>query len=84
MLIFDDLIKEKYMIEQFATSTETPAKKNLAEQLQREDMTLQEKLDLIDQCMKDREAEARDFAENTGSVYVPPDPADAFVCEGCS
>jgi len=71
------------MIEQLATSTETPAKKNLAAELLKDDLTLEEKLALIDQCMIDREAEARDYAENTGTMYLPPDPANAFVCEGC-
>jgi len=71
------------MIEKFATSTETPAKQNLAKELLNDELTLDEKLALIDQAMADREAEARDFAENTGQTYVPPDPADAFACEGC-
>jgi len=71
------------MIEQFAASTESPEKKNLAKELLNDELTLEQKLELIDQAMADRVAEARDEAENLGIPYVPVDPSDAFQCIGC-
>jgi len=55
----------------------------LAQKLNDEELTLEQKLALIDQAMKEQEAEDRDHAINTGTVYAPRDPSDAFACEGC-
>jgi len=55
----------------------------LGKQLNDESLSLEQKLALIDQAMVDREAEARDYAVNAGTIYLPPDPANAFACESC-
>lgn len=48
-----------------------------------DDMTLEEKLDAIEQAMKNAQAVADDQAAANGQVAAPVDPADLTMCEGC-
>lgn len=58
-------------------------KAQLAHDLNDDNLTLEQKLALIDQAIADQEAEARDRAETLGVPYVPVDPSEAFACDGC-
>lgn len=48
-----------------------------------DDMTLEEKLNAIEQAMKNAQALADDQAKASGTVAAPIDPADLTMCEGC-
>jgi hypothetical protein len=48
-----------------------------------DDMTLEEKLDAIEQAMKNAQSQANDEAAVNGTVAAPIDPADLTMCEGC-
>lgn len=48
-----------------------------------DDMTLEEKLDAIEQAMKNAQAVADEQAAANGQVSAPIDPADLTMCEGC-
>lgn len=55
----------------------------LAEQLKTEDLTLEDKLALIDKVMNDPEAQ-KDINRKLGRpLDAPVDPADATACLGC-
>ena len=46
-------------------------------------MTLEEKLAAIDSAMTQAVAKAKDDATQNGTTYVPLNPADLTICEGC-
>ncbi len=48
-----------------------------------DDMTLEEKLDAINQAMAMAQQQADDDAKRRGAVSVPLDPADLTICDGC-
>lgn len=48
-----------------------------------DDMTLEEKLNAIEQAMKNAQAVADDQAAQNGGIAAPVDPADLTMCEGC-
>lgn len=48
-----------------------------------DDMTLAEKLEAIDQAMKEAQSTADAEARSRGDVSAPIDPADLTMCEGC-
>jgi hypothetical protein len=48
-----------------------------------DDMTLEEKLNAIEQAMKNAQAVADDQAAQNGQVAAPIDPADLTMCESC-
>jgi hypothetical protein len=48
-----------------------------------DEMTLEEKLDAIEQAMKNAQAQANDEAAANGMTAAPIDPADLTMCEGC-
>lgn len=48
-----------------------------------DDMTLQQKLDAIDQMMRRAQEEANDNAEAKGQIAAPIDPASLTICDGC-
>jgi hypothetical protein len=54
-----------------------------ASQIISDDMTLEEKLSAIDQAMKNAQAQAAEDAAARGATFVPLDPADLTMCEGC-
>lgn len=56
----------------------------LAEQLKTEDLTLEDKLALIDKVMNDPEYQAQVNKQLGRPVGTPVDPQDALQCEGCS
>lgn len=48
-----------------------------------DDMSLEEKLAAIDSAMAQAIVKAQDDATQSGTAYVPLDPADLTMCEGC-
>lgn len=48
-----------------------------------DDMTLEEKLDAINKAMAVAQQQASDEAKAKGQTFVPLDPADLTICEGC-
>lgn len=56
----------------------------LSEQLKTEDLTLEEKLALIDKVMNDPEYQAQVNRQLGRPIDTPVDPSDALQCEGCS
>lgn len=54
-----------------------------ASQILSDDMTLDEKLEAINQAMANMNAATADKAKASGTPFVPLDPADLTMCEGC-
>ena len=54
-----------------------------ASQIITDDMSLEEKLAAIDSAMAQAIVKAQDDATQSGNPYVPLDPADLTMCEGC-
>lgn len=54
-----------------------------ASQIITDDMSLEEKLAAIDSAMAQAVIKAQDDAASNGKAYVPLDPADLTMCEGC-
>ena len=54
-----------------------------ASQIITDDMSLEEKLAAIDSAMAQAIVKAQDDATTSGTTYVPLDPADLAMCEGC-
>lgn len=54
-----------------------------ASQIISDDMTLEEKLTAIDKALAAAQAQAQQSAADAGSMYVPLDPAELTMCEGC-
>lgn len=54
----------------------------LAEQL-KEEMSLEDKLALIDKAMNDKKFQENFNAANGRALDTPVDPMDALLCEGC-
>ena len=54
-----------------------------ASQIITDDMSLEEKLAAIDSAMAQAIVKAQDDATTSGIAYVPLDPADLTMCEGC-
>jgi len=48
-----------------------------------DDMTLEEKLQAIDQAMANAQSQANEEASARGAGAAPLDPADLTMCEGC-
>lgn len=48
-----------------------------------DDMTLEQKLDAIDQMMRRAQEEANEKAEAGGQIAAPIDPASLTICDGC-
>ncbi len=48
-----------------------------------DDMTLEEKLDAINQAMAVAQQQADDDAKSRGMVAAPLDPADLTICDSC-
>jgi len=48
-----------------------------------DDMTLEEKLQAIDQAMANAQSQANEDASARGAGAAPLDPADLTMCEGC-
>lgn len=54
-----------------------------ANQILKEDMTLEEKLAAIDQAMKNAQEQANEEAAQRGQAAAPLDPATLTICDGC-
>lgn len=54
-----------------------------ANQILKEDMTLEEKLAAIDQAMKNAQEQANEEAARNGQTAAPLDPATLTICDGC-
>ncbi len=54
-----------------------------ASQIITDDMTLEEKLSAIEQAMQNAQQVAKDDAAASGTTFVPLDPADLTMCDGC-
>lgn len=54
-----------------------------ASQIISDDMTLEEKLSAIDKAMAVAQEQAQQQAADRGMQYVPLDPAELTMCEGC-
>lgn len=54
-----------------------------ASQIISDDMTLEQKLEAIDQAMANAQSQANDDAAARGTFAAPLDPADLTMCEGC-
>ena len=48
-----------------------------------DDMSLEDKLDAIEKAMQNAQELAEAEAKERGVPFVPLDPADLTVCEGC-
>jgi hypothetical protein len=48
-----------------------------------DNMTLEEKLEAIDQAMANAQAQADEDATSNGTSAAPLDPQDLLMCEGC-
>lgn len=48
-----------------------------------DDMTLEEKLEAIDQAMKNAQDQANEEAAQRGTVAAPLDPANLTICDSC-
>ena len=48
-----------------------------------DNMTLEEKLEAIDQAMANAQSQANDDAAAMGMTAAPLDPQDLLMCEGC-
>lgn len=48
-----------------------------------DNMTLEQKLEAIEQAMKEAQATADAEARSRGAIAAPIDPADLTMCEGC-
>ena len=48
-----------------------------------DEMTLEEKLEAIEQAMKNAQEQANEEAAANGTMAAPVDPADLTMCEGC-
>jgi hypothetical protein len=48
-----------------------------------DDMTLEEKLEAIEQAMKNAQEVANEEAAKSGTIAAPLDPADLTMCESC-
>lgn len=59
------------------------AKKELTSDLKNDELTLEEKLALIDKVMNDPEYQAQVNRQLGRPVGTPVDPQDALNCEGC-
>ena len=53
-------------------------------QIINDDMTLDEKLKIIEQAMQNAQEQAEAEAKKRGVPYVPIDPSDLTICDGCS
>lgn len=49
-----------------------------------ETMTLEQKLEAIAQAMQNVQDKAKEEAKKWGREFVPLDPADLTICEGCT
>lgn len=54
-----------------------------ASQIVTDDMTLEEKLEAIENAMRAAQEQAAEEAATQGKPFVPLDPADLTMCEGC-
>lgn len=54
-----------------------------ATQIITDDMTLDEKLAAIEKAMQNSQEQAKEEAESQGRVFVPLDPSELTMCEGC-
>lgn len=54
-----------------------------ASQIISDDMTLEEKLKAIEDAMAHAVEQAKESAAAAGKTFVPLDPADLTMCEGC-
>lgn len=54
-----------------------------ANQILKEDMTLEEKLAAIDRAMKNAQEQANEEAAQRGQTAAPLDPATLTICDGC-
>lgn len=52
-------------------------------QIINDDMTLEEKLQAINDALAAAQAEADEKAAKNGQVAAPVDPAELTMCEGC-
>lgn len=57
--------------------------KELTDKLSNEELSLEEKLELIDKAMNDPEYQAKVNKSLGRPVGTPVDPQDALNCEGC-
>ena len=46
-------------------------------------MTLEQKLQAIDEAMAKVQEQAKEKAKSLGKMFVPVDPSDLTTCEGC-
>lgn len=66
-----------------AEDTTAPAVSDNAVPKLSDDMTLEEKLQAIDQMMKQAQVEANHKSKSLGVEAAPVDPADLTMCLGC-
>ena len=52
-------------------------------QILTDDMSLDEKLKVIEQAMQNAQEEAEAEAKQKGVAFVPIDPSDLTICDGC-
>ena len=54
-----------------------------ASQIIYEDMTLEEKLKAIDEAIATAQNKAKIDANKNNTAFIPVDPSDLTMCEGC-
>mgnify|MGYP000256828628 FL=1 len=54
-----------------------------ASQIISEDMTLEEKLKAIDEAIAAAQNKAKIDANKNNAAFIPVDPSDLTMCEGC-
>ena len=65
------------------TTTTTTTQAQTAKPQLTDDMTLEEKLDAIEQALLAAQQVAVDQAVASGTPVIMPDPAELTMCEGC-
>lgn len=55
-----------------------------ASDILKEGMSLEEKLEAIEKAMQEATEKAKDEAKRLGQQFIPVDPADLTICEGCT
>lgn len=65
------------------TTTTTTTQAQASKPQLTDDMTLEEKLDAIEQALLAAQRVAVDQAAASGTPVIMPDPAELTMCEGC-
>lgn len=68
---------------QATDTTNTTTANPLGQQLKDDNLSLEDKLKMIEEAMKNAQDQANEEAKTSGKTAAPVDPADLTMCEGC-